>query len=107
MRTLRNSLIHGDWAIDEYEKNKSYIIVYNYKLKYQKNDDYWTDLKKDRYTVDKLNENHKELQEIIKEIKLFLPEYKKLETRSWLDTASAEELEEFKKRVTKLINEQT
>ncbi len=107
MRTLRNSLIHGEWAIDEYERNKGCIIVRNYKLKYQKSDDYWTDLQEDRYTVDKLNKNHKELEEIIKEIELFLPKYEKLETRSWLDKASPEDLERFKKEVAKLINEQT
>lgn len=107
MRTLRNSLIHGEWVLDEYERNKGYIIVRNYKLKYHKNDDYWADLQENRYTVDKLNKNHKEVEKIIKEIKLFLPKYEKLETRSWFDKASPKDLERFKKKVAKLINEQT
>ena len=106
MRTLRNNLIHGDWLIDEYERNKNHVIVRNYKLKYHKKDDYWTELKVDRYTIDKLNNKHKELQAIIEEIRLSIPEYEKLETRSWLDTASPEDIEKFKKDITKLIDEQ-
>jgi hypothetical protein len=106
IRALRNSLIHGDWVIDEYEK-KGYLTVLNYKLKYQEKENYWTDLKQDRYTVDKLNEMHKEVQEIIKEIEFFLPEYEKLNTRPWLDTASPEDLAKFKEEVAKLISEET
>jgi hypothetical protein len=106
MRTLRNNLIHGDWLIDEYERNKNHVIVRNYKLKYHKKDNYWTDLKEDRYTIDQLNKKHKELQAIIEEIRLSIPEYEKLETRSWLDTASPEDIEKFKKDIIKLIDEQ-
>jgi hypothetical protein len=107
MRSLRNSLIHGDWVIDEYQRNnKDYIIVLNYKLMYHKDKDYWTDLKEDRYTINELEKRYKELQDVVAEIRLSLPEYKKLETRSWIDTASPEDFEKFKRDIVKLIDEQ-
>lgn len=103
MRILRNRLIHGDWVI---EKNNNSVIVRNYKLQYHKDKDYWTDLEEDRYTTVELNEKLKELKEVLKEIEDFAPEYKALETRPWLENATQENIENFKKEIRKLIDEE-